>query len=199
LRADESIKANALVIHLNPLQELIKPNGDRDWNFVLEAIENCSCRLGVPIIVKEVGAGIGPSSAKKLMAASVEWREVVGRDGTSSASIELARNSSISEQEIAAPFINWGMDTVDLLTTMHKTCPITGLIGSGGVRHGLNIACCIRLGASMTALAQPFLAPALKSTEAVIDKINILQEQLRWTMFLTGSKTLSELRLVALQ
>jgi isopentenyl-diphosphate delta-isomerase len=91
------------------------------------------------------------------------------------------------------------MDTVDLLATVHKACPITGLIGSGGVRHGLDIACCIRLGASMTVLAQPFLAPALKSTEAVIDKITILQEQLRWRMFLTGSKTLSELRLVALQ
>lgn len=76
LRAVESIQANALVIHLNSLQELIKPNGDRDWNLVLEAIENCASRLGVPIIVKEVGAGIGPSSAKQLMAASVEWREV---------------------------------------------------------------------------------------------------------------------------
>ena len=155
---------------------------------MLESIENCACRLGVPIIVKEVGAGIEPSSAKKLMAASVEWREVVGRDGTSSASIELARKGSISEQEIAAPFINWGMDTVDLLTTVHKACPITGLIGSGGVRHGLNIACCIRLGASMTALAKPFLSPALKSTDAVIDHIFILQEQLRCTMFLTVSK-----------
>jgi isopentenyl-diphosphate delta-isomerase len=122
----------------------------------------------------------------------------VGLGGASSASIELARNSSISEQKIAAPFINWGMDTVDLLTTVHKACPITGLIGSGGVRHGLDIVHCIRLGASMTALAQPFLAPALKSTEAVIDKITI-QKQLRWRMFLTGSKTLSELRLVALQ
>jgi isopentenyl-diphosphate delta-isomerase len=199
LRAVESVEANALIIHLNPLQELVQPNGDRDWRLVLEAIENCSSRLEVPIIVKEVGAGIGPHSAKKLMEVGIKWIEVAGRGGTSWASIELARNGSAREQEIAAPFINWGMDTVDLLPAVKSACPTLQLIGSGGVRNGLDIARCIRLGATMTALAQPFLSPALESTEAVIGKISILQEQLRWAMFLTGSKTLSDLRLAALQ
>jgi isopentenyl-diphosphate delta-isomerase len=198
-RAVESVEAKALIININPLQELIQPNGDRDWNRVLEAIQNCASRLGVPLIVKEVGAGIGPSSAIKLMDAGVKWIEVAGRGGTSWASIELARNGSEREREIASPFINWGMDTVDLLPAVHEACPRIGLIGSGGVRHGLDIARCIRLGATMTALAQPFLAPALESTEAVADKISILQEQLRWAMFLTGSRTLSDLRVAALQ
>ena len=198
-QAVESVQANALIIHLNPLQELIQPNGDRDWNLVLEGIENCADKLEVPIIVKEVGSGIGPSSAKKLMDAGVNWIEVAGRGGTSWASIELDRNGSEREREIAAPFINWGMDTVDLLPAVHNACPSLELIGSGGVRHGLDIARCIRLGATMTALAQPFLAPALESTEAIIDKISILQEQLRWTMFLTGSQTLTDLRHAALQ
>ncbi len=199
MRAVESVQADALIIHLNPLQELIQPNGDRDWNLVLEAIEECTSRLKVPIIVKEVGAGIGPSSAKKLMDAGVKWIEVAGRGGTSWASIELDRNGSEREREIAAPFIDWGMDTVDLLPAVHSACPALGLIGSGGVRHGLDIARCIRLGATMTAMAQPFLAPALNSTEAVIDKISIFQEQLRWAMFLTGSRTLADLRLASLQ
>ena len=198
-RAVESIQANALIIHLNPLQELIQPDGDRDWNQVLEAIQNCASRLEVPIIVKEVGAGIGPTTAIKLMDAGVKWIEVAGRGGTNWASIELARNGSEREREIAAPFLNWGMDTVDLLPAVYKACPEVGLIGSGGIRHGLDIARCIRLGASMTALAQPFLAPALESTEAVVDKISILQEQLRWAMFLTGSKTLTNLRIAAVQ
>jgi len=198
-QAVESVQANALVIHLNPLQELIQPNGDRDWNLVLEAIENCANKLEVPIIVKEVGSGIGPNSAKKLMDAGINWIEVAGRGGTSWASIELDRNGSEREREIAAPFINWGMDTVELLPAVRNVCPTLGLIGSGGVRDGLDIARCIRLGASMSALAHPFLAPALVSTEAVIDKISILQEQLRWAMFLTGSRTLSDLRLAALQ
>jgi isopentenyl-diphosphate delta-isomerase len=199
LRAVESVQANALIIHLNPLQELIQPNGDRDWSQVLEAIENCTARLEVPIIVKEVGAGIGPGSARKLMDVGVKWVEVAGRGGTSWASIELDRNGSEREREIAAPFINWGMDTIELLPAVHNACPALGLIGSGGVRHGLDIARCIRLGATMAALAQPFLAPAMKSTESVIDKISILQEQLRWAMFLTGSQALSDLRLAALQ
>jgi isopentenyl-diphosphate delta-isomerase len=198
-RAVESIQANALIIHLNPLQELIQPDGDRDWNQVLEAIQNCASRLEVPIIVKEVGAGIGPTTAIKLMDAGVKWIEVAGRGGTNWASIELARNGSEREREIAAPFLNWGMDTVDLLPAVYKACPEVGLIGSGGIRHGLDIARCIRLGASMTALAQPFLAPALESTEVVVNKISILQEQLRWAMFLTGSKTLTNLRIAAVQ
>jgi isopentenyl-diphosphate delta-isomerase len=133
------------------------------------------------------------------MDAGVKWIEVAGRGGTSWASIELDRNGSEREREIAAPFIDWGMDTVDLLPAVHSACPALGLIGSGGVRHGLDIARCIRLGATMTAMAQPFLAPALNSTEAVIDKISIFQEQLRWAMFLTGSRTLADLRLASLQ
>ncbi|MDC3261709.1 type 2 isopentenyl-diphosphate Delta-isomerase [bacterium] len=192
-KAVESVSANALVIHLNPLQELVQPNGDRDWNYVLEAIAEAQHQLNVPLIVKEVGAGIGPGTAKKLSQAGIQWVELAGRGGTSWASIELARNGSATEQEIAAPFIDWGMDTVDLIPRVRATCPELSLIGSGGIRHGLDIARCIRLGAQMTALAQPFLAPALESTEAVVEKITILREQLHWAMFLTGSKDLSTL------
>ena len=194
-RAVDAIEANALVIHLNPLQELIQPNGDRDWNKVLEAIQHCAANLSVPVIVKEVGAGIGPTSAKKLMGAGIKWIEVAGRGGTNWASIELDRNGSAWEREVAGPFIDWGMDTVEILPAVHAACPTLRLIGSGGVRNGLDIARCIRLGAEMTALAQPFLASALISTEAVIEKISVLEEQLRWAMFLTGSEKLSDLHL----
>jgi isopentenyl-diphosphate delta-isomerase len=192
-QAIESASANALVIHLNPLQELIQPNGDRDWRFVLDAIHRCCEAVTVPIIVKEVGFGIGPSTAKKLLEAGVYWIEVAGRGGTSWASIEMARNLNSHEQQVAAPFLNWGMDTVTLLQQLNGLGNNINLIGSGGVRHGLDIARCIRLGAKMTALAQPFLAPALDSTEQVIDKITMLSEQLRWAMFLTGSPDLSSL------
>jgi isopentenyl-diphosphate delta-isomerase len=198
-RAVESVEANALVIHLNPLQELIQPNGDRNWNNVLEAIQHCAEKLNVPVIVKEVGAGIGPNSVKRLMDAGINWIEISGRGGTNWASIELDRNRSEREKEIAGPFIDWGMDTIEILPTVHTACPTLNFIGSGGVRNGLDIALCIRLGAKMTALAQPFLAPALISTEAVIEKISIFKEQLRWAMFLTGSKKLSDLRKASLQ
>jgi isopentenyl-diphosphate delta-isomerase len=162
---------------------------------VLEAIQQCAAKLSVPVIVKEVGSGIGPTSAKKLMGAGIRWIEVAGRGGTNWASIELDRNGSEREREVAGPFIDWGMDTVEILHAVHAACPTLRLIGSGGVRNGLDIARCIRLGAEMTALAQPFLAPALISTEAVIEKISVLEEQLRWAMFLTGSERLSDLHL----
>jgi isopentenyl-diphosphate delta-isomerase len=193
-RAVESVDANALIIHLNPLQELIQPNGDRDWNNVLNAIQTCTSELSVPVIVKEVGSGIGPSTAEKLVGAGVQWIELAGRGGTSWASIELARNNSIKEQQIAAPFVDWGMDTVDLLSQIRSTCADVNMIGSGGVRNGVDIAKCIRLGAQLSALAQPFLAPALESSDAVVETIEILQEQLRWTMFLTASESLMALR-----
>jgi isopentenyl-diphosphate delta-isomerase len=198
-RAVESVEANALVIHLNPLQELIQPNGDRNWNNILETIQHCAEKLNVPVIVKEVGAGMGPNSVKQLMNAGINWIEIAGRGGTNWASIELARNGSDREQEIASPFLDWGMDTVEILPAVHAACPTLSFIGSGGIRNGLDVALCIRLGAKMTALAQPFLAPALISTEAVIEKISVFEEQLRWAMFLTGSRKLSDLRKAPLQ
>ena len=198
-RAVEAIGANALVIHINPLQELVQQGGDRDWKQVLEAIYQCADKLTVPIIVKEVGAGISPSNAQKLQQAGIKWIEVAGRGGTNWASIELARNQLSQEKSIAAPFIDWGMDTVPLLPAINKACPKLNLIGSGGVRHGLDVARCIRLGASISALAQPFLAPSLESTEAVVEKITVLREQLRWAMFLTGSANLETLQKAPLQ
>ena len=193
-RAVEAIQANALIIHLNPLQELVQQGGDRNWNLVLEAIYQCAEKLSVPVIVKEVGAGISPSNAKQLEQAGIKWIEVAGRGGTNWASIEYARNQLDFEKQVAQPFIDWGMDTAELLPAIYKQCPELNLIGSGGVRNGLDIARCLRLGANLSAMAQPFLAPALEDTEAVIQKIAILKEQLRWTMFLTGSKNLEALK-----
>ena len=198
-RAVEAIEANALIIHLNPLQELVQQGGDRNWKQVLEAIYLCADKLSVPVIVKEVGAGISPSNAKQLEQAGIKWIEVAGRGGTNWASIEYARNQSDFEKQVAAPFVNWGMDTPKLLPAISENCPRLNLIGSGGVRDGLDIARCLRLGASISALAQPFLAPALENTEAVVNKIAILKEQLRWAMFLTGSKDLEALKKAKLE
>jgi len=193
-RAVDSIEANAMIIHLNPLQELVQPDGDRDWRGVLAAIEECCATLSVPVIIKEVGSGIGPSSAQRLIDVGVSWIEIAGRGGTSWASIESARIQQTREQQIAAPFINWGMDTAQLIPQVRSQSSQLGLIASGGLRDGLDIARSLRLGANMTAMAQPFLQPALESTEAVIEKIEILREQLRWAMFLTGSKNLKKLQ-----
>lgn len=195
IRAVESVDADALVIHLNPLQELIQPEGDRDWNHILEVIQHCAETLPVPLIVKEVGCGIGPRGAQQLADAGIAWIEVAGRGGTNWAAIEIARNSCQTRQQIAEPFVNWGFNTAQALVAVAGNCPSMQLIGSGGVRNGLDIARCIRLGAQITAIAQPFLQPATVSTQAVVDQIEIFQEQLRWTLFLTGSANLQQLKL----
>ena len=110
----------------------------------------------------------------------------------------MARNNSDKEKQIAEPFLNWGLDTVAVLRSLNQVLPSTSLIGSGGVRHGLDVARCLRLGADMAALAQPFLKPALESTDSVISKITILSEQLRWALFLTGSRNLDEVKVAPL-
>jgi len=193
-RAVDSVQANDMVIHLNPLQELVQPEGDRDWRGVLDAIEECCATLSVPVIIKEVGSGIGPSSAQRLIDVGVSWIEIAGRGGTSWASIESARIEQTREQQIVAPFLDWGMDTAQLIPRVRSQSSQLGLIASGGLRNGLDIARSLRLGANMSAMAQPFLQPALESTEAVIEKIEIFREQLRWAMFLTGSKSLKKLQ-----
>ena len=193
-RAVDSVEANAMMIHLNPLQELVQPDGDRNWHGVLDAIEKCCHSLDVPVIVKEVGMGIGPGAAQRLIDAGVKWIDIAGRGGTSWPSIENARNHQDREQQIAAPFIDWGMDTAKLIPMVRKQSEQIGLIASGGLRNGLDIARSLRLGANMTAVAQPFLEPALNSSEAVIEKIDILSEQLRRAMFLTGSRDLKQLQ-----
>ncbi len=197
-RAVDSVQANAMIIHLNPLQELVQPNGDRDWRGVLNALEQCCATLTVPVIVKEVGAGIGPTAAQRLIDAGVKWIEVAGRGGTSWASIENARIDAPREQQIAAPFLNWGMDSAALIPQLRHQSSQLGLIASGGLRDGLDIARSLRLGANFSAIAQPFLQPALESSAAVIEKIDIFREQLRWAMFLTGSRDLKQLKKAAL-
>ena len=197
-RAVDSVQANAMVIHLNPLQELVQPKGDRDWRGVLDTIEECCATLSVPVIVKEVGSGIGPTSAQRLIDVGVSWIEIAGRGGTSWASIESARIEQTREQQIAEPFLDWGMNTAQLIPRVRSQSSQLGVIASGGLRNGLDIARSLRLGANMSAMAQPFLEPALESTEAVLEKIEILREQLRWAMFLTGSKNLKKLQSAAL-
>ena len=150
------------------------------------------------MIVKEVGSGIGPTSAQRLIDVGVSWIEIAGRGGTSWASIESARIEQTREQQIAEPFLDWGMNTAQLIPRVRSQSSQLGVIASGGLRNGLDIARSLRLGANMSALAQPFLEPALESTEAVLEKIEILREQLCWAMFLTGSKNLKKLQTAAL-
>ncbi len=178
------VGADGLAVHLNALQEVIQPEGDKDYSGVLEAIAKTCDRLSVPVIVKETGAGIDRNAAEKLKAAGVSWIDVAGAGGTSWSRIEYLRSKR------AVPgFEDWGIPTVECLMMCRGVLP---LIASGGVRNGIDAAKAIALGADMAGAAQPFLKALMK--KKLDDELDMWGKQLRTAAFLTGSKNIARLK-----
>lgn len=194
LRAVEALEADALIIHLNPLQEALQPEGDTDWRGVLAGIAGLARALPVPVIVKEVGAGISPATARRLWEAGVRQIDVAGAGGTSWAAIEASRARSREELTVAAVFADWGIPTAQALSSVRAALPEAFLIASGGIRSGLDVAKAIRLGADIAGQAAGVLAQATESAEAVAYHFGILIAQLRVACFCTGSCDLAALR-----
>ena len=154
--AIEDLQADALAIHVNPLQEAVQPEGETDWRGVLAAIETAVRVLPVPVIVKEVGAGIQAPLVARLFDMGVSSVDVAGLGGTNWARIEAARRADGSAA-VFEPFLDWGIPTLDCLLQAAQACPNNSLIASGGVRHGLDAAKALWAGASMVSLAGPML------------------------------------------
>ncbi len=194
-RAVEMISADALVLHLNPLQEAIQPEGQCNFRGLVPKIAELVAELEVPVVVKEIGCGISGATARRLFDAGVQVIDSAGLGGTSWARIEAARASDL---EIGELFVDWGVPTPD---SIRQLAAIDGLtvIGSGGVRSGLDVAKAIRFGADLVGLAQPFLAAAMESPERVYESIQRTIQELRITMFCTGTRNLGELRHVPLE
>jgi isopentenyl-diphosphate Delta-isomerase len=191
----EMIEADALVVHLNPLQELIQPEGEPKYKGVLSKIKEISVNFDIPIIVKEVGAGISMEVAKKLQSAGVSAINVAGSGGTSWAGVEKLRAETahdINKINLGELFWDWGIPTAVSLIEVRKTVKIP-VIASGGIRNGLEIAKCIVLGANMCGMAFPFLKHASKSLENLYGFTNKTLMELRSAMFLVGSKNISQL------
>ncbi|MEZ3183693.1 type 2 isopentenyl-diphosphate Delta-isomerase [Pseudomonas sp. LM13] len=193
-RAVEMIEGDALIVHLNPLQEAVQVGGDRDWRGVLQAIEALAARLPVPVVIKEVGAGISAAVARRLIDAGVAAIDVAGAGGTSWAAVEAARAADASQQAVAQAFADWGIPTAQALLAVREACPNTPLIASGGIRDGVEAAKAIRLGADLVGQAAGVLQAAMHSSEAVVSHFEVLIEQLRIACFCTGSADLAGLR-----
>ncbi|SJZ50912.1 type 2 isopentenyl-diphosphate Delta-isomerase [Consotaella salsifontis] len=194
LRAIEMIEADGLIIHLNPLQEAVQTGGDRRWRGVLEAIAALRRELPVPLIVKEVGAGISGRVARRLTEIGVSIIDVAGAGGTSWAAVEAERAPDERRRDIAARFSDWGIPTAAAIREVREFCPDAFIIGSGGVRDGLDAAKALRLGADLVGQAASGLASAEQSAEAAIDHFSAVIEELRIACFCTGSKDLAALR-----
>ena len=197
-QAVEMIQADGLILHLNPLQEALQPEGNTDFSGLLAKIEDVCCGLSVPVIVKEVGWGISEEVARKLANAGVSAIDVAGAGGTSWSEVEMHRAASETSRRIAAAFADWGIPTAESIQMVRRGAPGLTLIASGGIRTGVEAAKSIALGADAVALATPFLKPATVSPEAVSEKIREILEQLRTAMFCVGAINLQELKRVPL-
>ena len=192
-RAVEMIGADGLILHLNPLQEAVQPEGDRDWRGVEAAIASLASAFPGRLMIKETGAGLSGAVVRRLADLGVAALDVAGAGGTNWGLIEGAREAGGRAEAVARPFAAWGVPTAESLIEAARAAPDLPLIGSGGIRDGLDAARAIRLGARIVGQAAGVLEAALVSTEAVVDHFEIFSAQLRLACFCTGSADLAAL------
>ena len=193
-RAVELIEADALVLHLNALQEALQPEGDVNFSGLLTKIEAICRGLSVPVVAKEVGWGISPLIARRLVGAGVAAIDVAGAGGTSWSQVEMHRSPDEGAAAVAAEFVDWGIPTARAVADLRQAMPELPLIASGGLRGGIDLAKVLALGARIGGMAGPFLRAAVDSSETVIELINRTAKVLRVAMFATGCPDLASLR-----
>ena len=192
------IDADALAIHLNPLQEAIQPEGEANFSNALEKIKDIASNLSVPVIAKETGAGIAAEEAKKLEDAGVKGIDVSGAGGTSWAAVEYYRAKSQMDEArriLGEVFWDWGIPTVASLVEVTQRVRVP-VVASGGVRSGIDVTKALALGASLVGMAHPVLDSAVHGVEEVKKKLQLVIEELRNTMFLVGADSVQELKKV---
>ena len=191
-RAMEMIGADMLAIHLNYLQEIAQPEGDLKARGVLQAITDLASEL--PILAKETGAGISRNTALQLKDAGVLGFDVGGAGGTSFSAVEVYRAMDAKDhlrERLGRTFWDWGIPTPVSVELAQVGLPI---IATGGLRSGLDVARAITLGADAGGFANQLLKSALEGPEEVIREIELIREELKVAMFLTGARDVGELR-----
>jgi isopentenyl-diphosphate Delta-isomerase len=193
-RAVDLVEADALVLHLNPLQEALQTGGDTDWQGLLARIEQVCRYLQAPVIVKEVGWGLAADVARRLVDAGVAAIDVAGAGGTSWSQVEMHRAPTERLRRLCAQFADWGIPTADSLIAVRAALPTIPLVASGGLRTGIDLAKALALGADLGGLAGPFLRAAHISAEAAIDLALEIGDVLRTVMFSLGITSLAALK-----
>ena len=192
-RLIDSIEANAVIVHLNPLQELMQPEGDRNFKGILSGIENLANSVSIPIIAKETGAGISKHVAKKLLNVGVSVIDVAGAGGTSWAKVENQRDSNLDPH---FDFDEWGNSTTDCLINLTNLQweRKFEVISSGGIRSAFDIAKSFCLGADFAACAQPIIkAISINGLGGIDELVSKWEHDLKMILTLLGCTTLKEL------
>lgn len=190
----DSVEADGIFLHVNPLQEAVQPEGDTNFEGIIEKLSKILPKINGHVVVKEVGTGIDPETASKLKEIGIKWIDLAGTGGTSWPWVEgYRRNDSLGEV-----FSAQGVPTDEALIEASKIDGLK-LIAGGGIRTGIDIAKSIVLGADMATAAKPLLEPALGSTEACVKIINRMKQELIISMFMSGCKNLKELKQIKLK
>lgn len=194
LRIIDLLEADALILHLNPLQECIQSNGDTNFRGLLDKIHVLCSKIPIPVIAKEVGNGISATMAQKLIDAGVAAIDVAGAGGTSWAKVESERALNLQQRQLGLTFTDWGLPTAECIVNVRAVAPEIPLIASGGLRNGLDVAKAIALGADIAGLAWPFLQAAAESVEAVDALVQLLMAEITTVLFCTSNATLDQLK-----
>jgi isopentenyl-diphosphate delta-isomerase len=188
-RAIDALQADALILHLNPLQELIQPEGDRNFAGLADKIHQLQQRLEVPIILKEVGCGLSPHDIELGLQAGIRYFDLAGRGGTSWSRIEAHR----AQSPLGITFQDWGLTTAEALTLARPYQSRACFIASGGVRNGIDMVKSVIMGGYVCGVAAPLLPPALQSVEAVTEKIQAFKQEFQLAQFLLGAPNIDTL------
>ena len=192
-RAVAMINADALAVHVNVLQEVVQVEGDRDFRGIFTKIAEVNQRLGVPMLVKEVGAGMDLATASRLLEAGVAAVDCGGKGGTSWSFIEGERTDARITRSVAATFRDWGIPTAVALAILRRGLPRLPLVATGGIRDGLEVAKAVALGADLCGIGLPLLRAALASEDAVHEVLQTLAQGLKTAMICSGARTLDDL------
>ncbi|WP_028783050.1 type 2 isopentenyl-diphosphate Delta-isomerase [Thalassobacillus devorans] len=188
-RAVEMLEADAMQIHLNTMQELIMPEGDRDFRARLRNMEQIVSHLSVPVIVKEVGYGISMETASSLKDIGVRYIDVAGRGGTNFSKVENKRR----EQPLV-DYENWGIPTPISILEVRNRYPESYTFASGGIRNGLDGAKSLILGAQMFGMAGGLLQVMVQDgKKALVKRINGVHHELKIAMMMLNARRPREL------
>lgn len=195
IRALDRVGANALAVHTNPLQEAIQHDGDTDFAGSLDRLHDLADMLGYPVLLKEVGHGIGAAAIAELLRLSgeppVAAIDVAGAGGTSWSRVEqLVRYGELRYPDLA----DWGIPTAQAIGEVRAALPDIPLVASGGIRTGMDAAKALALGADVVAVARPLLPAAIESAEAATAWLQRFIDELRICLHGCGAADLGALR-----
>ncbi len=191
VKALDHVGANALAVHTNPLQEAMQHEGDTDFSGSVSRLRDIAGSIGYPVILKEVGHGIGAAAAAELVDCPIAAVDVAGAGGTSWARVE----QYVRYGEIRYPALaEWGIPTAEALREVRHTLPDVSIVASGGIRTGMDAAKVLAMGADAVAVARPLLAPAIESPAAVVDWLQRFIDELLICLHGCGAANLAALR-----